>query len=471
MYKLVKNEIYKLFHKKSTFITLIILFMFVILVNFIYSKMNNVEYYFDDSYYLQDLEAQINAFNKDIDDISIYASLLAEKETQEYIGGKPDWKIEAYYRYINRLVNEYYYTKYVDKDEASAINIRKEIDAKLERLDNNDWRYFVNYDLETLKEEKAILELDKNNQEQNVKDLKVTEYKIYLLEYRLENDVSYETSYLNSAISVLEDSIEGKLNYEAAKTDEEKEIYQYAYANFIKNEYILNEKVDINNDESLQGLLKYFFEEYLFLILVFVVMISGAMVSDEFSKGTIKSLLTMPYKREQILCAKFITIILMIPLVTIFLLISEIIIGGFFFGFASLSIPVVEYNFSMNVLETMHVLKYFVLNFLGHLPMLLLLATLAFSLSTIICSTSFATTITFCGYFAAAIINQVAQMKSMKFLEYFVTTNWDLTYFIFGGTSPFKISMMQSILVCLIYFVIMVVVTFIVFKKKNIKNI
>lgn len=471
MYRLVKNEIYKLFHKKSTFITLIILFMFVILVNFIYSKMSNVEYYFDDSYYLQDLEAQINAFNKDIDDISIYANLLAEKETQEYIGGKSDWKIEAYYRYINSLVNEYYYTKYVDKDEASATNIRKEIDAKLEKLDNNEWRYFVNCDLETLKEEKAILELDKNYQEQNAKDLKVTEYKIYLLEYRLENDVSYENSYLNSAIGVLEDSIEGKLSYEAAKTDDEKEIYQYAYANFMKNEYILNEKADINNDESLQGLLKYFFEEYLFLILVFIVMISGAMVSDEFSKGTIKSLLTMPYKREQILCAKFITIILMIPLVTLFLLISEIIIGGFFFGFASLSIPVVEYNFSINVLETMHIMKYFVLNFLGHLPMLLLLATLAFSLSTIICSTSFATTITFCGYFAAAIINQVAQMKSMKFLEYFVTTNWDLTYFIFGGASPFKISMMQSILVCLIYFVIMIVVTFIVFKKKNIKNI
>lgn len=445
--------------------------MFVILVNFIYSKINNIEYYYNDSYYLQDLEAQINAFNKDIDDISIYANLLAEKETQEYINGKAEWKIEAYYMYISSLVNEYYYAEYVDKDETSAKNIRNEINVKLEKLDANDWRYFVNHNIETVKEEKAILELDKTHQAQNAKDLKIAEYKIYLLEYRLENDVSYEPSYLNRAIGVLEDSIDGKLNYEIAKTDEEKEIYQNAYANFMKNEYILNEKVDINNDESLQGILRYFFEEYLFLILVFIVMISGAMVSDEFSKGTIKSLLTMPYKREQILCAKFITIILMIPLVTLFLLVSEIIVGGLFFGFTTLSIPVVEYNFKTNVLETMHIMKYFILNFLGYLPMLLLLSTLAFSLSTIICSTSFATTITFCGYFAAAIINQVAQVKPMKILEYFVTTNWDLTYFIFGGKSPFKISMIQSIIVCSIYFVIMLVVAMVVFKKKNIKNI
>ena len=75
--------------------------------------------------------------------------------------------------------------------------------------------------------------------------------------------------------------------------------------------YILENKEDINNTSDLRFILTNFYSEYLFLILVFGVMIAGAIVSEEYSKGTIKSLLITPYKRSKILLSKFITVILL----------------------------------------------------------------------------------------------------------------------------------------------------------------
>ncbi len=468
MIRLIKNEMYKLFHKKSTLITLFVLFGFVVLVNFFYSSNNAQNFIYTDSNYLEELKQKVDGFDLDNGNMNEYASLCSSLEIQKYVEGKyNDWRVEFYYSKVSSIVEEYYQALYVMKDQSQADMLREKIDQYVKRLEHEDWRFFT---------EKEILYLkDSLNTREIVTlgdfDTDVLKFKIELLEYRLDNNVSYEKSYLDTAIRTLESTINGKKRYEEAKTEKEKESFASDYARFMENEYILKEKVDINNEQSLYGILRNFLGEYLFLILVFVILIAGSMVSDEFSKGTIKSLLILPYKRNQILLAKLITVLLMIPFVTLFLVVCEFIVGGLFFGYSSLSAPVVAYNFKLNGIEVMSLFKYFLLCFLGLSPMLILLATLAFGLSTIICSTAFAITITFCGFIASSIINQFALFYKVKFLNYFVTTNWDLRYFIFGGSSPYEISMKQSIIVCFIYFAIMVVVMFVVFKRKNIKNI
>ena len=71
------------------------------------------------------------------------------------------------------------------------------------------------------------------------------------------------------------------------------------------------------------------------------------------------------------------------------------------------------------------------------------------------------------------IINQLAyNFEKAKFLMYFVTPNWDLSIYLFGKMPQFEpISLPFSIMICVIYFVIMVVASLIIFNKKDIKNI
>ena len=76
-------------------------------------------------------------------------------------------------------------------------------------------------------------------------------------------------------------------------------------------------------------------------IIITIVLIAGAIVSDEFNKGTIKLLLVRPFNRAKILLAKFITVLITVLFVMILTVILQFIVGGIFFGFESLSIPAV----------------------------------------------------------------------------------------------------------------------------------
>ncbi len=471
MIRLVKNEIYKLFHKRSTVIVLIVLAMFVILTNVIYKNFgtSNGGFYSYDSSYVEELKYQIDQFGEvNSNNASEYASLMSDYEIQNYtLNTKDSWKINMYHEFISPYWYQYYLYSSIKEYNNQAVKIKQTIDNYMEYLDKGDWKFFVNESIVKLTEEIKAAE----EQEDGKEEIDRLTYKKYLLEYRLNENVSYENSYLNTAINNLESLYEEKISYEKAKTEKEKDFYASDYARFMENEYILKEKVDINKEVSNYGVLKMFFEEYLFLILVFVIMVSGAMVSDEFSKGTIKSLLTLPYKRSQILGAKLITSLLMILFITLFLFLVQLLVGTVILGPGSLSIPVAAYNFKLGSIDTMNIFAYMGLKFLGYLPMLALLSLLSLSLSVLILSTSFAITITFFGYFGSALINQFALLKKVSILDYFVTTNWDLSYFVFGGSSSFGIPIWQSIVTCLIYGAIMIVVMFMVFKKRNIKNI
>ena len=152
--------------------------------------------------------------------------------------------------------------------------------------------------------------------------------------------------------------------------------------------------------------------------------------------------------------------------------IMQFIVGGIFFGFDSLSIPAIEYNHNTGSIVEMNLLQGILLNALGRLPIYILIGTLAFAISSIFTNTAVAITISLLGYMGSSIVNQFAYYYKIAWLKYFVTPNWDLTQFFYGKlpiTEGLNIGF--SIVICLIYFVIMMVPTFIVFKKKNIKNI
>ena len=337
-----------------------------------------------------------------------------------------------------------------------------------------NWEYFVQKDINNINENIEYIKntlndpsLNNNEKLNYEKELFVLEEQVKLNEYRLEKGVEYGDDYLNNAIDAINSSLYGMAEYKYSNDTDSTETVKSYYENW----YILDEEVDTNNGQTLRSVFINFFSEYSFLILIFSIMIAGGIVSDEFNKGTIKSLLIVPHKRSKILLAKYISIIIMILLIIGVLIVSELLIGGILMGFSSLSIPVVVYNITDSALEIINIFGYLGLQILANLPQIILLATLAFACSVIVNSTAFSIVIPFCGIIASELINAFAYAYDIKILNYFVTTNWDFTVYLFGGTSIYGNSLLHAIIVCLVYLLIMLVVTFIVFKRKDIKNI
>lgn len=238
------------------------------------------------------------------------------------------------------------------------------------------------------------------------------------------------------------------------------------------SKYILENNVNINKTNDLRGLLKNLFSEYGLFIIVMVIMIAGTIVSEEFNKGTIKLLLVKPYSRKKILLSKFITVLIMIAFSIMAIVLMELVVGGIIFGFDSLSIPVLEYNFNTQSLEQINIFAYLGIQILTQLPMIVLLATLAFCLSSIFTNSPIAIILPLLGFMGGDIINQLVIQFKVEFMKFFVSMNWNFNEYLFGNLPKMEgMTLRFSIVICLVYFLIMIIPTFMIFKRKNIKNI
>lgn len=460
MLRLIKNELYKIFHKKSTWIFLVITILFSCLVTYIYGYSSN------NNYYLQDLNYQKEEYLNELEvldkenDKEEYARILTNLEI---IKLKEEYKKEKWQYYVlnSKVVEDAIYLSFLENNDNYYQEVKK-------HLNSDDWLYFANKELEELNIAKDTI-TDKKEKEAQIQ-LFVINTKIDNLKYRINNNIEYKDDYLNRAIESVNNSAWGVAQYKYA-SELDKENYEYDLSTYYENKYVLETKEDTNSTNTLREILINYTNEFFFLILVFGIMISGSIVSDELSKGTIKSLLTTPYKRYQILLSKFISIIIMLILYIIFSISIQLLIGGIFLGFNTLSIPFIKYNLASYNLEVLNIFKYLFIKIIAMLPQIILLMTLAFSLSTIFGSTSLGVAISFCGFIGSNIINALALSYNIPILDYFITTNWEFNYYLFGGTSPFDISLTRAIITCILYFIFMIIVTFVFFNKKDIKNI
>ena len=486
MGKLIKNELIKLFKKKSIYIALIVVLGFMIFSNFMYKSTNNVMYnsYIYSEQTLNYLQEELDKLDpKKTSDIGMYVDIKSQIELYElmkqYKNGS--WQQQI----INQDLPTYFKEKCMyeygeEKDLQKAQEAQNKIDEIKQKLDTDDWEYFAQLELQQATEKLANIEEQIKNTDDKKTLLSLNQEKEATLidktiaEYRINKGIKYGQDYLNQAIEDYRYAAQDIARLESSEKElsyEEQKRYNESLNLREKSKYIIENNVDLN-EMNLRRVLENFFTEYGIFVIAILVMIAGTIVSEEFNKGTIKLLLVKPYSRTKILLSKFITSMLMIIFVVLIMGIMQLFVGGVIFGFDSLSAPVVEYNFNTNSLQEINVLVYFLIQFLAQLPMFILLATLAFALGTIFANSALAITISLLGYIAANIINQLAMSYNIKFLEYFVTMNWDLSQYLFGNLPNMEgMTMSFSIITCIVYFLIMVIPTLIIFKKKNIKNI
>ncbi len=485
MSSLIKNELTKIFKKKSIYITLFVVLAFVILTNCIYKFFFTTgnSYGYSESYisYIKEDLARLDPSKPS--DTTMYIDLKSELETYELMQKYDEdaWQRQIIASQVAGDINEkntYLYSS--EKDEAKAQEIENNINDILQKLDSDDWKYFANLELEQADAKLKELEEQKANTQdkQLLEELEVSieNAKIdkEVAEYRINQDIKYGTDYLNEALTSYQsyslnliqmgnvDNLEYEDKLQYNESLEQKEV----------SKYIIENKQDINKRNDTRGILKNFFSEYGLFIIVIIVMIAGTIVSEEFNKGTVKLLLIKPYSRAKILLSKYITILIMTVFAIVIILLMELIVGGIVFGFDSLSVPVLEYNFNTSQLEILNIFTYVGIEILTQLPMIILLATLAFALSTIFTNSALAITISLLGFMSPSIINALVIQYKVGFMKYFVTMNWDLSGYLFGSLPSMEgMTMGFSIVMCLIYLFVMLIPTFIILKKKNIKNI
>ena len=489
MSKLIKNELIKIFKKKTIYIALIVILLFLVFMNIMF-KYSYGNYYNDYAYsegyieYLDDELAKLDPSKPS--DTSTYIDLKSQRDMIDYMSKYDEnaWQRQVIGTTMMSYIQERNTFMYgTEKNEEKVAQINEEISAIVEKLDKDDWKYFVNTELEQTEQKIKELEAQKNTTEdkqilqQLDKEIAMNNINKEVLEYRINKEIKYGNDYLNNALSQYSSASQELLNYDMDNGEKEvsykdKQTYNQLIENKETYKYLLDNEVDVNKTNSLKGILEDFYNQFGLFIIVVIVMIAGTIVSEEFNKGTVKLLLVKPYSRTKILLSKFITTMIIVLFTIIVALLMQVLVGGIIFGFDSLSVPVVHYNFNTNSLQTMNIFAYVGLQTLAQLPMIILLATLAFALSTIFTNSALAITIALLGYMANMIINQLAIAYNLGFMRYFVTLNWDFSQYLFAGLPLMEgMTLISSIIICVIYFLIMIIPTFIIFKKKNIKNI
>ena len=484
--KLIKNELTKIFKKKSLYITLFVVLAFVILTNciykFFYSTGNYDEY--SDSYIQYSKEEIAKLDPNKPSDTKMYIGL---KTTLDIYDMRQKYEADSWQRSVlaNQVANyvdernTYLYGE--NKDSQKADKIEQELGKILEKLDQGDWRYFAQNELEqaktnleSLEEQKASTE---DKQELQALELGIQNAKIdqEVAKIRMDKDIPYGNDFRNRALNTYQSESKNVISMESSTQELDYKGKQEKNNSIEKreiNRYILENNVDINKSNDVRGILKDVFSEYGLFIIVMIVMIAGTIVSEEFNKGTIKLLLVKPYDRRKILLAKFITVLIMILFSIVAVIVMELLVGGIIFGWSSLSVPILEYNFVTQSLETMNIFTYLGIEILTQLPKLILLATLAFACSTLFTNSAVAIAIPLLGYMSADMINLLVIQYKVEFMKFFVSLNWDFKEYLFGNLPSMEgLTLGFSMVICALYFIVMLIPTFVAFKKKNIKNI
>jgi len=478
---LIKNEFIKLRKRKNFRILLLILTGVILLNTVIYKYAYNDNdihssyyYYYDENY----IESELSSLKKENEQTrTYYLSLKTEQKLLEISNryNSNSWQFE--------LIHSYYYIfeNYVEAVEFSgnkeAITAYNEMIAK---FDADDWKYFVNKDKEKIESEleEIILSLSNTIDKKEIAAYESQKANLLLAReianLRLDKNISFENNYLNRALINYENARIQLLSLENTDemTREQEQTIQNLEEEMTINKYIVENGIDHFKEDNLRGMLSSCMSSNLFIILVILVVVGSTIISDEMQKGTIKLLLIKPHTRNKILASKFLVLMLLIPILIIFTFVIQFIIGAIFFGVSSIGDPILIYHFANEAVFTLNVVAKYLLDFVLVLPQIILLATLAFALGTIFTTNILGITVPLLGLFGYELINLVATTFNVHILKYFVTMNWDLSLFTFGKLAPMTgMNLILAIILCFIYLIIMLVVSFVVFKKRNIKNV
>ena len=248
------------------------------------------------------------------------------------------------------------------------------------------------------------------------------------------------------------------IDYDTSLIEEDK-----ALAN-----YVIETKEDIYS-ASNGKLMQAFFNEYNLLIVLWLVLLSCGIVSNEFQSGNIKNLLMIPGDRRQILLAKIVSILLLLFAFVLYLLLLQLIIGSFVLDFSSVFHHNVYYNAVLKRVVKINVLWEFILNLLGYIPMYLIVISFGLLLSTLFTSSGISIIILLFSYMVSNTILELIVKYKFSWLKILPFAHWNITDQIFGRNNNLLYTKWPfSVIICMSYVILLVYLTFKIFQNKDV---
>ena len=465
-------------HKKYIYIIIMMILIFIIINNILlyttYDSNGNIKNSIKKEN-ISNIEKELNKYEKNSIE---YIEILTKYEIIK-IKNKYDINSWQYNKIEDYLYNDLYninYIKYINNDNNNLDILKNNYDNKLKKLKNNDWKYFINEEINNKDNIINDLISSKTNIEDKLEiekiDKKIEELnnEIKFLKYRIDNNIKYDNNYLNDSLT----SYIRDINYKESKNSDyyKKLEYRKIVNDLNINKYIIDNKNNINKINTLNFGLRTILEDYELFIVIIIIITSSTIYAEEVQKGTIKLLMIKPYSRYKILLSKYLATIIIMILSIIILIILELLVGGLFLGYNTLSEKIVIYNYQKSSILCYNIFSYILIRIISRLPMLIILCTISLSLSIITDNSAISIGLSLLIYIFSISINNLVIKYNIWIMRYFITTNWVFTDYLFGGISNFKYTnFWLSIIICIIYYIIICLGTYKLFIDKEIKNV
>ena len=201
------------------------------------------------------------------------------------------------------------------------------------------------------------------------------------------------------------------------------------------------------------------------LISLFTIIVGGGIVANEFRWGTIKQLLIRPISRSVILLSKYLALLLFTLLSVLFLILISFAVGAVFYGFPAINPEIMVtrpegMETSVLIPETLMMYGFRTLN-------IIILATFAFTISSIFRSSALAIGLAMFLMFAGTTAAQALAMYEWS--KFILFANTDLSiYFNFSGPIRDEMTLGFSTGVIVVYMIVFIVAAWTVFTKSDV---
>ncbi|SDW60725.1 ABC transporter permease [Paenibacillus sp. PDC88] len=240
-------------------------------------------------------------------------------------------------------------------------------------------------------------------------------------------------------------------------------------------QYYLDHDINPNEPSGVTFTREFMNNSINLFIPLLVVAMASDLVSGERTTGTIKMLLTRPVKRWKILLSKLITLLMFVSLIVLAVFIICYLISGLFFGFKGFTFPIFTgfqihgSDVDMSKVHAVEQWEYLLMQSGLIWFVSIIVAVLSFMVSTLVRSTSASIVIMMAALIAGTILtNMAASWDSAKYL---FMVNLNLTGYLAGNLPPIEgMTLLFSLCVLSIWGISSLVVSFLVFTKRDILN-
>ncbi len=203
------------------------------------------------------------------------------------------------------------------------------------------------------------------------------------------------------------------------------------------------------------------------IAVIGTLIIGAGIVAGESSDGTMKLLLTRPFRRWKILTSKFVAVLIYGLFMYALGFIFSLLLGGLLFGFDGLGVSVVA-SFGAGSAFEIGIIPYTMLKFALSFTQIIVLLSMVFLVSCLFRSRALAVGISMLVYFVASGIVSILALLGVDTLKYLIFSNMDLSPFLSGLPSYPGVTITQSAIIMVVHFAAFMALSYALFIKRDV---